>query len=116
MYVRTKSIANFSSSSACVNIYFTPLPPCPAGTVNAAGAGTATGRGNGVARHQKKPEKYGHSWCVCSWLFSCFKKDDPQIGSTNFQNEVPPPPEVRIRGGVGGGREGGRRDGELGSC
>ncbi len=51
-------------------------------------------RSRGGARKGKKAEKYGNTWCVCNWLFSCFKKDEPQVGSTTFQSEVPPPPEV----------------------
>lgn len=66
---------------------YQPAPAPERGSINAVRS-----RGGG-AKKQKKPEKYGNTWCVCNWLFSCFKKDDPQVGSTTFHNEVPPPPE-----------------------
>lgn len=68
--------------------------PCPApadgtGGINNGAAAVGVRRG----RHAMKREKFGHSWCVCNWFFSCFKKDEPAIGATTFENETLPVPE-----------------------
>ena len=39
----------------------------------------------------------GHTWCFCNWLLTCFKKEEPAIGATNYEGETPPTPEVRPR-------------------
>ena len=45
----------------------------------------------------KRSKKFTNStWCVCSWIFSCFRKEEPPIGATTFQNEEPPTPEVSL--------------------
>ena len=34
------------------------------------------------------------AWCVCRWLISCMKKDEPVVGATTFQNSPPKTPPV----------------------
>ena len=43
----------------------------------------------------KRSKKFHGTWCVCSWIFSCFRKEEPPVGATTFQNEEPSIPEVR---------------------
>ena len=58
--------------------------------------GSINNGGAMVRGHQSnKREKYNkRSWCLCSWMLSCFRKDDPPVGATTFENEAPPVPDV----------------------
>lgn len=63
--------------------------PCPApitssGSINNGAAAVVRGRSK---------KKYNNSWCFCNWILSCFKKNDPPVGATTFDNPPPPPPE-----------------------
>ena len=42
-----------------------------------------------------KAAKLSSAWCVCRWLISCMKKDEPAVGATTFQNNPHNTPEVR---------------------
>ncbi|CAI8042337.1 hypothetical protein GBAR_LOCUS23524, partial [Geodia barretti] len=37
------------------------------------------------------------AWCVCRWLISCMKKDEPAVGATTFQNTTPSTPPTGPR-------------------
>ena len=52
--------------------------------------------GSVVKLKGKRNKKFPGTWCVCSWIFSCFRKEEPPIGATTFQNEEPPIPEVSL--------------------
>ncbi|XP_064389384.1 carboxy-terminal domain RNA polymerase II polypeptide A small phosphatase 1-like [Halichondria panicea] len=67
--------------------------PCPA-PVNSGGS---INNGGAAVRnpHTTKRDKYGQrSWCLCSWMLTCFRKNDPPVGATTFDNESLPAPEL----------------------
>lgn len=55
---------------------------------------TASETPNGDVEIGTKPAKLSSAWCVCRWLISCMKKDDPAVAATTFQSNAPPAPEV----------------------
>lgn len=65
--------------------------PCPApdteSSINAAAANGDIDVGTTV-----KTPKLSSAWCVCRWIISCMKKDEPAVGATTFPNDAPNTP------------------------
>lgn len=73
--------------------------PCPAPETDlAASINTATTNGatNGEVEVSGigKSTKLSSAWCVCRWLISCMKKDEPAVGATTFQNNTSNTPQL----------------------
>lgn len=66
--------------------------PCPAPAPERGSINVSAGS---VVKKGKRGKKFTGTWCVCSWIFSCFRKEEPPIGATTFQNEEPPIPEEK---------------------
>ena len=94
--------ASYYVCDKCVHIHFLPpvctclvCVPLPAHLFFAESSiNTASETPNGDVEIGTKPPKLSSAWCVCRWLISCMKKDDPAVAATTFQNNTPPAPEV----------------------
>ena len=62
----------------------------------AANGDVEAGGGVGGAGGGKTAKLSSGAWCVCRWLISCMKKDEPAVGATTFQNNIPNTPQVRV--------------------
>ena len=72
----------------------------PESSINSNGA-AANGdveAGGGGGGGGKTGKLSSGAWCVCRWLISCMKKDEPAVGATTFQNTTPSTPPVRGEG------------------
>ena len=77
--------------------------PCTESSINTNTNGAAAngdievvGGGGGGGGGGKTAKLTSNAWCVCRWLISCMKKDEPAIGATTFQNSTPNTPQVYI--------------------
>ena len=57
---------------------------------------TTTTTANGDVGMSTKAAKLSSAWCVCRWLISCMRKDEPAVGATTFPNNTAPSEEVCI--------------------
>ena len=75
------------------------LPTDLAASINTA---TTNGATNGEVEVSGigKSTKLSSAWCVCRWLISCMKKDEPAVGATTFQNNTSNTPQVGVGVGV----------------
>lgn len=64
----------------------TEYTPCPATEADNS-INTATANGDVDVNTTVKTPKLSSAWCVCRWLISCMKKDEPAVGATTFQND-----------------------------
>ena len=87
-------LPSFSSLIKHVCIYIYTCTYYTDGSINSSS--TSNGDVDGVAGNGSgKAAKLSSAWCVCRWLISCMKKDEPAVGATTFQNNPHNTPEVR---------------------
>lgn len=63
------------------------------GNSNSNGNSSTSGNNSSSSRDSpsaSKRDKLPASLCMCNWFLSCFRKDEPPIGSTTFENEQLP--------------------------